>query len=232
MSNETPKTVTVVAPSTLEAGYTFPAQVEGKDFTVTVPEGGVKEGQHFEVPYPTTFDNGSGGAVTPVKPDLGAPKGRWRHDLCDCCQVCCCTGICCNAWCCPGLVVGQIAQRFKLSFCGTPTTDYGSTFNSWAVVWGIYILLMLTGIAESLQLIMGIMLAIVIMNIRYHMRKHYEIQPSCCTCCDGKMDDFCCGCCCTCCVTIQMARHTHDMHQYPYQCCGPTGLPENAPECV
>ena len=246
------KMVTVVAPSTLQAGYTFTAQIDGEAFTVTVPEGGVTEGQHFQVPFngggggggagggtssTGIASGGSGGAIVsnPTAAgavDLGAPKGRWRNDLCDCCEVCCCTGMCCNACCCTGIVVGQLAQRFHLSFCGSPSNDYGSTFNSWAVVWGIYIGLMLIGIGESLQFLVVIFLAFVLMNIRYNMRKTYDIPPSCCECFDGKCDDFMCSCCCQCCVSIQMVRHTHDYHQYPYQCCGPTGLPINAPECV
>jgi len=43
---------TVVAPATLEAGFVFEATVDGIDFSVTVPEGGVVEGQRFQVPYP------------------------------------------------------------------------------------------------------------------------------------------------------------------------------------
>ena len=44
--------VRVVAPATLAEGYSFEAIVDGRMFIVMVPEGGVKEGQEFEVPYP------------------------------------------------------------------------------------------------------------------------------------------------------------------------------------
>jgi len=44
--------LTVLAPATLAAGYTFTAHVDGSDFLVTVLEGGVMEGQAFHVPYP------------------------------------------------------------------------------------------------------------------------------------------------------------------------------------
>ena len=44
--------VRVVAPATLSAGYTFEASVDDHSFVVAVPDGGVKQGQEFEVPYP------------------------------------------------------------------------------------------------------------------------------------------------------------------------------------
>ena len=250
------RTIAVIAPATLQEGYAFVAQVDGRSFTVTVPSGGVEEGQRFVVPYPTVFHEShgtpatatstttvAGNAVVVVatptnassnnnKVDLlGAPRGRWRNDLCDCCEVCCCTGMCCNSFCCTGIVVGQIAQRFHLTFCGERTpSSYSGTFNAWATIWAIYVFGLYVGI--ELQIVMGIFMAFVIMNIRYNMRKHYDIKPTCCHGCDGKMDDFCCGCCCTCCTVIQMARHTHNQHQYPYQCCSPTGLDPHVPECV
>lgn len=45
---EDPEQVRVVAPSTLGAGYTFKVEVDGRDLTVKVPEGGVEEGQSFD----------------------------------------------------------------------------------------------------------------------------------------------------------------------------------------
>lgn len=41
-------TVTVIAPATLNEGYTFDVTVDGKTLTVVVPPGGVKEGQTFD----------------------------------------------------------------------------------------------------------------------------------------------------------------------------------------
>lgn len=43
-----PEQVRVVAPSTLNAGYTFQVDLNGRPLTVKVPEGGVKEGQTFD----------------------------------------------------------------------------------------------------------------------------------------------------------------------------------------
>ena len=39
------ETVKVVAPATLSEGYTFDAVVDGRTVMVTVPTGGVKEGE-------------------------------------------------------------------------------------------------------------------------------------------------------------------------------------------
>ena len=87
---ETPKTCTVVAPQTLDAGYTFNAQVDGIDFVVTVPEGGVTEGQAFEVPYPSKTGATNATPATNATASAGSTEkitGRWRNDLCSCCDV-------------------------------------------------------------------------------------------------------------------------------------------------
>lgn len=43
--------IRVVAPATLKEGYQFDVVVENEPYTVTVPKGGVEEGEQFEVPY-------------------------------------------------------------------------------------------------------------------------------------------------------------------------------------
>ena len=42
----------VVAPATLSEGYTFDVDIEGTTTSVTVPKGGVEEGQSFTIPMP------------------------------------------------------------------------------------------------------------------------------------------------------------------------------------
>ena len=42
---DTPKTVQVVAPATLNEGYAFDVVVDGESLRVSVPTGGVKEGK-------------------------------------------------------------------------------------------------------------------------------------------------------------------------------------------
>ncbi|GAX23706.1 hypothetical protein FisN_12Hh283 [Fistulifera solaris] len=51
MTLEDETTVRVIAPATLEEGYQFDVLVYGKPYTITVPVGGVYEGEEFEVPY-------------------------------------------------------------------------------------------------------------------------------------------------------------------------------------
>lgn len=48
---DSPVMVRVTAPSSLEEGYTFDAVYNGEVFPVTVPYGGVRAGQAFEVPF-------------------------------------------------------------------------------------------------------------------------------------------------------------------------------------
>ena len=93
MPEETAATVTVIAPANLNAGQTFEAEVDGKTFTVTVPDGGVEKGGKFEVDYP------SKSAVS------DAPTGSWRKGLCECFSACCCPFW--MAWCLPGIVMAQ-----------------------------------------------------------------------------------------------------------------------------
>jgi len=50
------RTILVVAPATLEENYTFDVTLgdHHRPFTVTVPAGGVRKGQEFEIPYPSS----------------------------------------------------------------------------------------------------------------------------------------------------------------------------------
>jgi Cys-rich protein (TIGR01571 family) len=56
-----PIMVQVAAPATLPEGFQFDATFDGTTFTVTVPSGGVRQGQMFEVPFLITAGSGSGG---------------------------------------------------------------------------------------------------------------------------------------------------------------------------
>ena len=96
----TPTNVQVIAPATLESGYTFDAMYEGITFQVVVPDGGVIKGQRFIVPfnpppsdiaavavpadgsvdYKQRGDGGGGGSSSST-----IPTGIWRDGLCDCC---------------------------------------------------------------------------------------------------------------------------------------------------
>jgi len=223
---------TVFAPATLEAGYTFTANVDGIDFTVTVPAGGVTEGQAFQVPYPTSHGNTSAPSTPvehstsplfePLEVDIPAarqiPTGRWRNDVCDCCEVAH-TGIFWQGCCCNPLLLGQVMTRNKLNTFGVPSHSYQNTFYIVSAIWGCYLLVFWL-VAEkyhagALAIAWPIFMTILVSNTRFILRKRYNIPFTCCDGCDGRCDDICCGLWCSCCVTIQMARHTHAHQEYP-----------------
>jgi Cys-rich protein (TIGR01571 family) len=244
---DSPQLCTLVAPSTLSAGYTFTAQVDGIDFLVTVPKGGITEGQQFQVPYPARREGThtnlnpvtqSGATVSVLQPpqtpgDELAPMGHWRDELCDCFGVFC-NGMFWNALLCTPVIYGQLMQRLHLNAIGFPSKNenYKYTFMVLLIIWAIFLIFCAAGIAKYVFYIFTFFMWAVFTNTRYHYRKRYNIQVSSCECCDGAMNDFCCGLFCSCCVAIQLSRHTHDYHQYPYQCCAKTGLSVNAPEIV
>lgn len=243
-SADQPATVAVVAPSTLQAGYTFTAQVDGRDFVVTVPQGGVTEGQQFEVPYPRTGASvgttiAIGGAVAGSGSDSAgklqdqddAVKGMWRKDLLDCFTVVL-TGMFWMSWCCNPILFGQVMQRMKLDVFGGKSGNYERTCTIITTMFVITFVLCLFGLGIFIWPFFAVYTWIAFSNARYFYRKHYDIKPSLCDCCEGRMDDFCCIFFCGCCTGIQLARHTHDERQYPYECCSPTGISERAPEIV
>lgn len=78
-------------------GYTFEAETNGQVFTVTVPIGGVEEGQKFSVPFPSGQDGYSGVA----RPRSSVPGGHWKDDVCACCGLGLCHTVLWNTWCCP-----------------------------------------------------------------------------------------------------------------------------------
>jgi Cys-rich protein (TIGR01571 family) len=234
-STTKPSTCTVVAPSTLAAGYTFPANVDGIDFVVTVPEGGVTEGQAFQVPYPNNRNQGvassSTGPTTATNGSFTVPEGHWRSDLCDCGEIIL-DPLFWMGLCCTPVLLGQVMQRFKLNACGIPR-NYQNTCAIMVVLWVIFLALFFgftNEVSGWLAFLWFIFMIIAFTNTRYQYRYKYNIPPSNCHGCDGKLDDCCCSVWCHCCVVIQLARHTHDHREYPYQCCTLIGLDRNDPE--
>jgi hypothetical protein len=67
----------VTAPATLPEGYQFDAQIGDRVVQITVPNGGVEQGQSFSVPLPETVESliqGKG---------ISIPVGHWRDGLFD-----------------------------------------------------------------------------------------------------------------------------------------------------
>jgi len=82
--------VDVVAPADLPGGYHFEAEIEGRRFLATVPNGGVQKGETFSC-YMRDLEK--------VGSDI--PVGRWRDSLFDCFKFGCCHGVVCNTLFCP-----------------------------------------------------------------------------------------------------------------------------------
>eukprot|EP00956_Cyclotella_meneghiniana_P002035 scaffold2256_cov73-Cyclotella_meneghiniana.AAC.4 len=113
-----PTNVQVIAPATLPAGYTFDANYDGVTFTVTVPEGGVTEGQRFIVPFtiPIAKAVPAAGPASRLSEDI--PIGVWRDDLCNCCAHGPCHPAFLNGWFCRSILIGQLLTRMKMTWLG------------------------------------------------------------------------------------------------------------------
>ena len=135
-----PTNVQVIAPATLEAGYTFDAMYEGTTFTVVVPDGGVIKGQRFIVPFTTPVaeavavpvDGASGGVMNARRrhhntaPGAGyaspsIPTGIWRDGLCDCCRFGPFHPSLLNSLFFRPFIMGQLMTRMKMTWLGFRT---------------------------------------------------------------------------------------------------------------
>ncbi|KAL7474567.1 hypothetical protein ACHAW6_000539 [Cyclotella cf. meneghiniana] len=117
----TPTNVQVIAPATLNAGYTFDAMYDGITFKVTVPVGGVVKGQRFIVPFTPPIAETVVGVPSGRRErggDGGIPIGVWRDDLCNCCVHGPCHPHFLNSWFCRSILVGQLLTRMKMTWLG------------------------------------------------------------------------------------------------------------------
>jgi Cys-rich protein (TIGR01571 family) len=146
------RTIRVVAPATLEENFTFDVTLgdTGRRFSVTVPPGGVKEGEEFEIPYPPSDDeeedqysvegkqrqikeqhtvpSGSQDDDDDATSDstTGAPYGRWRYPLCACCDVITQSTFWMAIFCAP-VLLAQLVTRMGLAWNGKAVEDAKST---------------------------------------------------------------------------------------------------------
>lgn len=140
-TNGTGRTIVVVAPATLEEDFTFDVMLEGRSgsrpYTVTVPKGGVQEGEEFEIPYPPSdIEEGDeeededasvdGGKLTiPCRSgssETAAPYGTWRTHLFSCCSVLTQATFWMSVFCSP-VLIAQLSTRLGLSFTGHADMD-------------------------------------------------------------------------------------------------------------
>jgi Cys-rich protein (TIGR01571 family) len=251
------KMIRVVAPATLEEDYTFDVLIAGKTYTVTVPKGGVKENEEFEIPHPDYCCHDSDDyeqdedddddiekaglegmtmKATQSEDDeqvdeLGAPLGRWRFSLCACCDVVTQATFWMGFFLTP-VLVAQLLTRLGLSWKGRMDSreEVSLSFNKIVLSFIAVLILGNIPVVGSFFVIvfcMGVMLWTG-RNLRATMRKRYKIPPKLPT----QVDDCVCMLFCGCCSVIQMARHTHNDKDYPGSCCTTTGLDLDTPQIV
>lgn len=235
-----PVMVHVISPATLPEGYTFEAQIGGdpdKTFTVSVPEGGVREGETFLAPLPDDL-----GYENRIK----APTGHWKDGLFSCCSDGIChPALCCGFWC-SQIGMGQVMQRLNLSWLGIPGPEV-ATRNTFRVVLTLVFCYIIYGMALSLIAnpdgsqpnlisILNIVGAVLftlwsifaLCKTRESVRGKYSIPEARCIGCE----DVCCSIFCSCCTVCQMLRHTGEYETYQATCCTETGLTVDAPVVV
>lgn len=232
--------IRVVAPADLKEGYTFDVMIGDQAMTVTVPEGGVSKDEAFEIPYPSDNDDDESSITikeTQTDQDsdeFGTPMGRWRNHLCGCCDVVTQSTFW-MAICCAPVLVAQLVTRLGLNWKGNQDTpEEASLAYNKIVLSFVFVLVagnMVPAAGFGIMLLFGLFLLLWTgVNIRKHMRARYRIPGSRCP--PEPLQDCCCMLVCGCCSIIQMARHTHDDHEFPGYCCTTTGLEIEAPSIV
>lgn len=231
-----PKSILVKAPADLQEGFTFDVLVEGKPYTVTVPEGGMQQGEEFEIPYEDGEEppmlpaiSSSEDAASNVD-DNGAPYGRWRTHWCACCDVVT-QATFWMAICCVPVLIAQLLNRLSLNWRGKAdhTRETALSYNK---ILLSYIAILLIGTIIGTYLLVLVYTLVLLLytgrNLRAHMRKKYNIPSRL----PSAVEDCCCMAFCGCCATIQMARHTHNDKEYSGYCCTNNGLEPEAPKVV
>lgn len=240
----------LVSPATLPENYSFEVDVEGQCLMVTVPAGGVNEGQKISVPFPSEYT-----AVRRVSP----PVGFWKDGLCGCFRHGVIHPLLWNARWCPMIAMGQIMHRLKLTWLGNEggtTAQTNATFRTLLWITFSYFIIRfilfwstianaVTSIAANgsskdntapalhfvrllVVISFGVFLIYIITKTRGHIRMKYRIPEAGCHGCE----DCCCAFWCTCCTVAQMGRHTADYDTYAGLCCSETGQPPHVPSVI
>jgi len=243
--------VDVVSPATLEEGYSFQAVLNGVVFPVTVPPGGVKEGQTIKVPFqPVAFSE-----LSPLVPSSASTvQGRWKDGIFDCCKYSCMHPSFLNACCCPQILMAQVLTRMNMDWLGEHTTEWESklTFRRVLIIVIIYYavstVLAPSGpswddddtasldypdtpiwqhvVYNSLTTAFSVYTVIVLMKLRKAVRTRYDIPVTRCVN-QPVVEDCCCSFWCGCCTVAQLARHTANYDERRAVCCSYDGLPSS-----
>jgi len=229
----------VIAPATLDAGYTFQIEINGRVLTITVPDGGVEEGQVFTVSDPVESQQ----AVASIVDDIyEPPHGAWKDGLFDCFTLGCCHPSCFIATWFDFIGLAQVMERMNLTWFADPETSQrtpGKTFKTVVAIFSVLLVLSLIfmpspvdtlqasdSLAKNTQqspvsFIISIFSIVLVTKTRLFIRKKYNIAT---TYCADIWEDILCSCCCGCCTIAQMLRHTANYEGQDAKCCSPTGL--------
>ena len=243
------RTVNVVAPETLPAGFAFEARLGDHVFMATVPEGGVAKGEVFASVI-NDIDEGADKASVRVRTllDMGGPKSRWRDELLDCFTEGFFHPLICNSIFCPQVALTQIMARMQMTSVGERGITLNSRFKVNQTLWltiGVVLVHILYAVpivvrspqnvtlyALSFLPLMAMDLGLVVYfwyllaRTRKAMRDEYDIPQIHCKCGCGA-EDACMAVFCSACTLAQMGRHTADYTTYRAMCCSDTGLPNH-----
>uniref|UniRef100_A0A7S1D7B1 Uncharacterized protein n=1 Tax=Cyclophora tenuis TaxID=216820 RepID=A0A7S1D7B1_CYCTE len=250
----TVETVEVIAPATLQAGYTFDAVFKGKTIPVTVPEGGVQRGDKMTITFQQQIVPTEATPLTGEEPIEHTTRGEWKDGLCECCKYSCCHPSFMNAWCCPQILMAQVLTRLRMNWLGdaAPESQWKQTFCRIVILVVLFIIITTitappppkynNGVAyypgyamwkdityHVVTVAFGLYYLIVLCKTRRAVREKYDIPPDkrC-----GDCEDFCCAFWCACCTVAQVARQTADYDQRRAVCCSDTGLPADTPVII
>lgn len=229
MKNST--TLRVVAPATLPEGYQFDVELDGSNYTVTVPEGGVEKGQEFEIPWAVTSRSSNSNSGSEEGDDDGGHilSGHWRVPLCSCCNVFTQATFWMGFICTP-ILMAQLLTRLRLNWKGQVDSDEETALAFNKIVLGAIAVLIIGYIPVIGWIVVMIYWWLVVFwigaTVRRRVRERYKIPAK------TNLEDAVCMCCCSCCAAIQMARQTHDDTEYPGYCCTTHGLEPDAPALV
>jgi Cys-rich protein (TIGR01571 family) len=197
------------------------------------PQGGVKEGQVFRVPFQNE--------------DSEETK-QWKDGIFACFGYGIFHPMLWNAWCCPQLLLSQVLTRLDMTWLAERAERSSPTFRRITFLFVAICVLdtlrsppllemkldsqggVLYSPSQStmfkelflfcLSIPMSIYSLIVLVKLRAAVRNKYGIKTGIFGC----LEDLCCVCCCHCCMIAQLARQTADYGREAASCCSKNGL--------
>lgn len=164
---------------------------------------------------------------------VGQP-GQWSDGLFSCFND---PRLCLVAFCCPGILVGQLFERVKRErnvcafivgcafMTGCIVAALKSTcppveIDSRGRPINVAEVPTTCAFSDTLAGLTTLVLAILFMIARSHVRREHRISPTCC----GVCDDCCCALCCMPCSASQLMRHLGAHDAMDYRLCSPVGV--------